>query len=131
MRQFFTPSRTLPNCIGDVYINCFRCKDDKVISQLVVRRDSGGQTANHDFCAIEITPSNWRDVHKFILAAKIDLKYDGNQTRTVHLVYRKVVDGQVKETRTVCSYTVMVVDRDSQSRCTSLNDPHINTFDGQ
>ena len=69
--------------------------------------------------------------YRFILAAKIDLKYDGDQTRTVRLVYRKVVDGVVKETRTVCNYTVVVKDRDSKARCVSANDPHINTFDGQ
>ncbi len=69
--------------------------------------------------------------YRFILAAKIDLKYDGDQTRTVRLVYRKVLDGVVKETRTVCNYTVVIKDRDSKSRCVSVNDPHINTFDGQ
>lgn len=100
-----------------------------MISQVVVRQD--GKPAGSNFCSIEITRANWRDLHKIIMAAKIDLKYDGNQTREVSLVYRKVVGGVVKTTRTVCSYTVVVMNRDSKSQCKSVNDPHLVTFDGQ
>lgn len=100
-----------------------------MISQVVVRQDN--RSAADSYCSIEITQDNWQDAHRFVLAAKIDLKFDGNQTRNVTLVYRKMVGDQVKETRTLCTYKVIVIDRDDKAQCKSINDPHITTFDGQ
>jgi len=49
--------------------------------------------------------SSWRAVRTVYIAAKTDLKFDGNQTRNFNVVLRKIVGTNVHR-RTVCSYEV-------------------------
>jgi len=54
---------------------------------------------------IDSDESSWQRVRTVHIAAKTDLKFDGNQTRNFDLVLRRIVGGNV-DRQTVCSYNV-------------------------
>lgn len=78
---------------------------------------------------MEITSDNWDKIHKIYLAATLDGIADGNPKVEMSLVFKKVVKGEVKDSQTQESCTITVQDRQMGSRCGSINDPHMSTFD--
>ena len=82
-------------------------------------------------CKIEITPSNWRDVHNVSVKAVRDFYNDGN--KKMHVGFKPVYstfasdawnDYQLPEVEVLAKDAPMEM-------CSSTGDPHYTTFDGQ
>ncbi|ELU07922.1 hypothetical protein CAPTEDRAFT_209896 [Capitella teleta] len=103
-----------------------KCLNGQRIPQFVIGRPHGSGSA----CKEVITSGNWRDVRKYKISAKTDLKLDGNSEQKLRIVVKKVVGGQVVESNILCVYTVRVIDKDAPTvpSCTIWNDPHIRSF---
>lgn len=88
-----------------------------------------GSGSHASSCFLEINHKNWKHEHSVTIAAKVDLKQDGDQVQKLILVARKIVNGVVTESQTICTYTVKVVDKDTKlSLCKVANDPHVQMF---
>lgn len=120
---------SLPGCkvILDILPDMKRppnCRNRSPISQFLVLDGDG-------HCSRHVTGDGGDGVYAFHLAAKIDFKYDNAQQRALRIVMRKMVNGTQIERRTICEHKVVVIDRDRQSVCQSVTDPHVITFDGR
>jgi hypothetical protein len=110
-----------------------RCRNGKVIPQAVIASSSGFAQNQTTLCSREVTQSNWNVLQNVSVAAKLDFKFDGNQTRNLTVWLRKVDASGTKtiEQRSLAVIKIKICDRDHSSTCSSINDPHTTTFDGR
>ncbi|XP_064632393.1 uncharacterized protein LOC135490806 [Lineus longissimus] len=104
------------------------CPSGKTMPQAVVGYP--GTKVEEAFCGTMVSSTNWDETITIPIKAKVDNKYDKDQTRQIILEAVCVVDGNVKEVVTSTQITVNVKDKDCSGICKSLNDPHMTTFDG-
>ncbi|XP_041351664.1 uncharacterized protein LOC121370476 [Gigantopelta aegis] len=106
-----------------------KCADDTEISQVVVVSQ----------CKTVLEPpvtGDWTPrLVDVSLHARVDGKQDGRQEVTVKILADKFIEREGKMalagTQLIASYEVVVMDRDVKNAlCSSINDPHIKTFDG-
>ncbi|GFR78312.1 von Willebrand factor D and EGF domain-containing protein, partial [Elysia marginata] len=98
---------------------------------LLITKTNVGSSNSLGTCKIVLTNDDWNA--SFFVRAKgvLDQIYDGDhlvqQTATIdyfnssHVVLSEQLDSAV----------LTIVDRDSAALCSSVNDPHITTFDGR
>jgi hypothetical protein len=79
----------------------------------------------------EVTADNWDHNQTISVAARLDFKYDGNQTRFLVVRLIKQVAGKITQRRSLANFTLRICDNDRPAMCSSINDPHITTFDGR
>jgi len=102
------------------YCECpYSCRSGPAVSQFtmvspVIVGGLGPQLTTHNaaqssLCShrlpLDADEYSWRRVRTVHVAAKMDFKFDGNQTRKFDVVLRKIVGANVHR-RTVCSYDV-------------------------
>ncbi|XP_064631285.1 uncharacterized protein LOC135489721 [Lineus longissimus] len=108
----------------------YRCRNGNMIHQAVVGWGETDVTVENAFCGILITNENWQQELHLKIKAKIDGKYDGNQIRKCDVVIKQIHQLQVVKTTFISTVTVKIINRDFRSICSSVNDPHMKTFDG-
>ncbi|ESO98380.1 hypothetical protein LOTGIDRAFT_159185 [Lottia gigantea] len=97
-----------------------RSEDDEGFQQIHVTNPN----------SLEFTKDNFNKAITFDLSAVLDGRVDGSQTMMVQIVADLVVNGNIKYSDLIAEYTVLVVDRDDKTAiCSSINDPHVKTFD--
>ncbi|XP_046362713.2 uncharacterized protein LOC124139581 [Haliotis rufescens] len=99
-----------------------RCPDDVEIQQVV-----------SDKCQIVIDDSN-NDEKSFEISPVLDNRIDGYRQLTATVTMEKWAGAtpSLTATQTLATFNIMVQDRDVKSAiCSSINDPHFNTFDGR
>ncbi|XP_074642559.1 uncharacterized protein LOC141899868 isoform X2 [Tubulanus polymorphus] len=106
-----------------------KCRNGKKIVQAVIGWDK--QNNSNSFCGTEINNVNWNRIHIIYVKAKIDSKLDGTKVRYLD-IHRVVVQNMtiiVRESL-LRRFQVTIKDCDTaDSTCSSVNDPHITTFD--
>ncbi|XP_069140172.1 uncharacterized protein [Argopecten irradians] len=101
------------------------CSDDSLIPQLVV-----GDYNTAGSCGYNFTSDNWNTKVSVPFLAVSDGLYDGEHTVDVEVTATKYEDGISVLVRKIATYQFLVIDADKRSTvCTSVNDPHITTFD--
>ncbi|XP_033756293.1 uncharacterized protein LOC117339037 [Pecten maximus] len=103
------------------------CSDRSTVQQLVI---GSGDNIQDLSCGAVVTMNNWRRTHRIMVGAKVDGIYDGDQTRAVHISGHVLENGQVMESLEFETLEVTAVDMDHPGLCSSVNSPHITTFDG-
>ncbi|XP_021352277.1 uncharacterized protein LOC110449625 [Mizuhopecten yessoensis] len=101
------------------------CADNSLIPQLVI-----GDYSTAGLCGHNFTADNWATKVSVPFVAVSDGLYDGEQTVEVEVTATKYEDDISVLVRKIATYQFVVIDGDKKgSVCTSINDPHILTFD--
>ncbi|XP_062616289.1 uncharacterized protein LOC134278004 [Saccostrea cucullata] len=77
-------------------------------------------------CSHLITTDTWHSGVIIPVKAAVDTLMDGDQTRFIRVFFTTV-----NETKLISTVQVTVVDEDKIAVCSSINDPHITTFDSR
>ncbi|XP_025096160.1 uncharacterized protein LOC112565098 isoform X1 [Pomacea canaliculata] len=106
------------------------CPDRRTITQAVL--EWNGPATEAAFCGLTLETSAWQQVHTLFVKGVVDTLRDGDQQRTVQ-VYAVVTYDNITTPITfeVGHVPLLVKDRMDGAKCVSLNDPHIQSFDGR
>ncbi|CAG5130986.1 unnamed protein product, partial [Candidula unifasciata] len=106
-----------------------RCSVKEIIPQAVLGVSTVGQSGSLS-CGVAITSGNWNSNITIPIKATIEGIKDGDRHRKLKIAVRII--GQVIPTTTVetCGdIDLVVIDRGDGATCSSVNDPHMKTFD--
>ncbi|XP_060084593.1 uncharacterized protein LOC132563855 [Ylistrum balloti] len=108
-----------------------------VLPQVVIGWKGPSQTARPESCGASLSQSNWQGLLQIPITAMVDNMYDRDHsthvTVQVHVTYPRQppIVTSTSHTVNIGRIDVVAKDNDHRSMCTSLNDPHITTFDGR
>ncbi|KAK3585503.1 hypothetical protein CHS0354_003355 [Potamilus streckersoni] len=86
-----------------------------------------------DSCSLSFTDKNWNQTRTIPLIARLDNRVEKYpQKVTLKIVVDLYINGASKPalSREIQKLKVVVVDADKVKECSSVNDPHMRTFDG-
>ena len=102
-----------------------KCSDGSDLSQVVFFQTGNSST---DTCGTEISTTGWNDAFKLYMKARIDGVNDGDKIRSLQLTLIVTQSGE-KQKYDVGRIELKIKDMDQQATCSSINDPHMTTFD--
>ena len=102
-----------------------KCSDGSDLSQVVFFQTGNSST---DTCGTEISTTGWNDAFKLYMKARIDGINDGDKIRSLQLSLIVTQSGE-KQKYDVGRIELKIKDMDKQAICSSINDPHMKTFD--
>ncbi|XP_035829885.1 uncharacterized protein LOC106014199 isoform X2 [Aplysia californica] len=106
------------------------CPDQRDIPQAVLLWQEEDQS--NAFCGRNVDSALWQQPYALIVRGVVDTVKDGDQRRTVEIsasINSTLIDFDL--TVEVGFVQLTVRDEDKLSTCSSVNDPHITTFDGR
>ncbi|XP_012937254.1 uncharacterized protein LOC106011603 [Aplysia californica] len=108
-----------------------RCSRREIKPQAVLGVTDIKTGSSSSVCGVEVTKDNWQKPVTIPVKATIDKVIDRDQTRVIQVSIR--VTGKITgttETHEIGKVPVKAIDRDRRAQCSSVNDPHMKTFDG-
>ncbi|KAK0057376.1 hypothetical protein Bpfe_013183, partial [Biomphalaria pfeifferi] len=81
-------------------------------------------------CRIQLTNEDWQSIYTINVKATIDHIYDGDHVLTLNLTKAYMINGTTKSYQQLAAH-VSILDKDTNALCSSVNDPHVITFDGK
>ncbi|XP_035827995.1 uncharacterized protein LOC118477191 [Aplysia californica] len=99
------------------------CPQGNALRQVVV---GGGNTAG---CSSSVSSQDWQSGAAVPIVATVDLVKDGDVRGNVNITASVECEGKL-EILISKTVEVTVIDKDIGKQCQSVNDPHIQTFDG-
>ncbi|KAL3863773.1 hypothetical protein ACJMK2_005508 [Sinanodonta woodiana] len=99
------------------------CGNHEKIRQLLIK----------DSCSLFFTDKNWNQTRTIRPIARLDNRVERKtQKVTLKIVVELYINGASKPalSREIQKFKVVVVDADKDKECSSINDPHLRTFDG-
>ncbi|KAH9523927.1 hypothetical protein Btru_047520, partial [Bulinus truncatus] len=104
------------------------CPNGTSIPQAVVAIRKNFSEINS--CGIQLTNIDWQSIYTVQIKATTDLTYDGNHNLGLNLTKEFIFNGS-SHSHQSHSAIVNVIDKDTDAVCSSINDPHITSFDGR
>ena len=131
--SLFCPSNKRDGCEVRIYAGVraaeeFKCPDHRIIPQAVMAWSGPSDEA---FCGVMVDAGRWSDTHAIKVQGVVDALKDGDQDRVVEVwaqVTSDLITSYIKHSLGQVALTVK--DRDKGAKCVSVNDPHLETFDG-
>lgn len=107
-----------------------------VVPQALIGWVGEKQSNTPEACGVVVNCHNWENPISIPVYATVDGKYDRDQTvnYNVHANILNVQSGSVTatpQTLNIGKVSVTTKDNDHKSVCSSVNDPHMTTFDGR
>ncbi|BFY97751.1 hypothetical protein BsWGS_00791 [Bradybaena similaris] len=109
--------------------NELKCSAKEIIPQAVLGVSTVGQSGTQS-CGVAITSGNWQNAVTIPIKATVDGVIDGNRNRKLQISVRII--GQITSItsfETCGEIDVIVIDRGDGATCSSVNDPHIKSWD--
>lgn len=108
-----------------------------VLPQVVIGWKGTSQSEHAESCGASLSQSNWQGLIQIPIIAMVDNLYDRDHSTHVtvqaHVTFPRQppIVTSTSLTLNIGRLDVVAKDNDHRAICTSLNDPHITTFDGR
>lgn len=132
-QRLFCPLSNRNNCSVNVraYLRASKekkCPDGREVTQAVIPW-MGSTLSTDQVCGSAITMETWSTNMQIPVKAKMDGMKDKDQTRSLQIQVGIKGDGFTNMVYDIDRVQLKIKDMDKSAKCSSINDPHMKTFD--